>query len=161
MQSDIRLHSIDDRVAEVLFSLANQRDVCRHFFGCSTLTEQRWRTWIQGRHIRSRLGLGSSYAISHSTFGPVGYCGLTTSGETSADLGYWVASDFRRHGFATSAIRMLRCLAFENSQLEVLIARCACNNLPSIRILMSLGFVERNVGLRGATQFECPRREGS
>lgn len=157
MQSDIRLQPLDSAVAEALFPLAATKDICIHFFGCSTLTEARWRTWLQGRRIRSHLGLGSSYVITHPVFGPVGYCGLTVE-ENSADLGYWMAADYRRQGFATSAIRVLIRLGFENPRLDILMARCSSNNLSSIQLLTRLGFRKREGRQRGETQFECSRQ---
>lgn len=68
------------------------------------------RAYLARQHERLRTGAGFSFAITDADTGEaVGQIGLWTSEIATgrATTGYWVASKFRRHGYARAALTAL------------------------------------------------------
>jgi len=66
-----------------------------------------------------------------------------------AELGYWIAPDERRQGYATEAARLLCAHAFRERALRKLVAHVVAGNDGSLAVLDTLGFTEEG----------CHRRE--
>ncbi|WP_294391940.1 GNAT family N-acetyltransferase [uncultured Sphingomonas sp.] len=83
--------------------------------------------------------------------------GVALSGDSEAELSFWIARDHRGRGYATEAGRAVLALADSTLRLDRVKARCATDNLGSARVLRTLGFhctgqIARLVGAgRGAT----------
>ena len=60
-------------------------------------------------------------------------------------LGYWVASDARRHGFATRAVQLGSSWALQTLIAARVEAWAAVNNEPSQRVLSAAGFTWEGV----------------
>ncbi len=59
-----------------------------------------------------------------------------------AELGYWIAPDERRQGYATEAARLLCAHAFRERALRKLVAHAVAGNDGSLAVLDTLGFTE-------------------
>lgn len=84
----------------------------------------------------------------------------------TAEIGYSVALDHRGGGYATEATQLLVDFAFSESDLQQVDACCVPANVPSRRLLASLGFIETRLQRNGAivrarpvdiVLFEMPR----
>ncbi len=67
-----------------------------------------------------------------------------------AEIGYSVAATKRGAGYATEAVRQVVEYAFEASDLERMEACCVPANVPSRRLLTTLGFIEIRLQRNGA-----------
>ena len=61
-------------------------------------------------------------------------------GEGSAELGYWIASEYQGMGYATEACQALIKRAFENLCVKQIYATYKADNIASKRVLEKLGF---------------------
>ena len=75
------------------------------------------------------------------------------------EVGYSVASEFRRRGLATEAVRALCDWAFDHDEVDEVIAETLPELVPSIRVLEKSGFVDAGEGTSepGAIRFRKPR----
>ena len=60
-------------------------------------------------------------------------------------LGYWVGKAYRRKGYATEAIEKIIEYAFENYEVDEIIATTLISNEASIKLLEKLEFVKGKV----------------
>jgi [ribosomal protein S5]-alanine N-acetyltransferase len=76
---------------------------------------------------------------SESVVGDVGFHGPPNEAGT-IEIGYCVIPDRRRRGYATEAAGALIEWALAQQGVQVIVAGCDANNVPSIRTLEGLGF---------------------
>ncbi|NLV11401.1 GNAT family N-acetyltransferase [Halomicrobium sp. HM KBTZ05] len=78
---------------------------------------------------------------------PVGTVGLNGVNETfgNAELGYWIAPDYHRNGYATAAARALVDYAFTERRLHKVYANAFAFNEGSQRVLQKVGFEREGV----------------
>ena len=57
-------------------------------------------------------------------------------------LGYWIGKDYRRKGYINEAIQKVITYAFENYDINEVIATTLLDNEPSINLLLKNGFVK-------------------
>jgi ribosomal-protein-serine acetyltransferase len=60
--------------------------------------------------------------------------------DRSAEIGYWIASDWEGHGYVTRAARCMLDVAFGAAGLHRVVIRCAVDNARSRRVAERLGF---------------------
>jgi ribosomal-protein-alanine N-acetyltransferase len=70
--------------------------------------------------------------------GSGGYHGPPADG--SVEIGYEIAREFRQHGLGTAAVVELVAKAFENSDVQEVIAKTEMKTNPSVKILERIGF---------------------
>ncbi|MDR1696976.1 MAG: GNAT family N-acetyltransferase [Rickettsiales bacterium] len=72
----------------------------------------------------------------------VGSCGFVGVNERhkSAEIGYWIASQFSGHGIITRAVKMLERLAFETIGLNRVDIRMDVENIPSENVAKRLDY---------------------
>lgn len=76
---------------------------------------------------------------SHSVIGDIGFLGPPDD-TGSVEIGYSVILDRRRRGYATEAAGAIVQWAVSQPGVQVVIAACDDDNVPSIRTLERLGF---------------------
>ena len=95
--------------------------------------------WLR-RGLRQRGGHGQWLIVVGVEV--VGFCGHKSlpndAGEV--EIGYGVAPNRRRHGYATRAVALVLETAFNDERLSALTARTALANRPSQRVLEANGF---------------------
>lgn len=58
----------------------------------------------------------------------------------TATLGYWIGAPYARHGYMTSAVRLMTDFAFRHLSLHRVEAACLPHNQPSIGLLRKCSF---------------------
>jgi len=76
---------------------------------------------------------------SQMVVGDAGFMGPPGADET-VEIGYSVVPDRRGRGYATEAVRSLVEWAFDQPDVIAVVAGCAPDNTPSIRLLERVGF---------------------
>jgi [ribosomal protein S5]-alanine N-acetyltransferase len=76
---------------------------------------------------------------SRTVVGDAGFMG-PPGAEQTVEIGYSVIPDRRRRGYATEAVRALVEWALDQPDLSAVVAGCAADNTPSIRLLERVGF---------------------
>ena len=96
-----------------------------------------------------KSGFGKLAVIEKESNSIIGYCGLepcVIEGKSEIELGYRLLTAFRGKGYATEAA--LALIEFEakkgNSNI---IAFTECENFPSVRVLVKLGFSELGISV--------------
>ncbi|MEM7605679.1 MAG: GNAT family protein [Myxococcota bacterium] len=99
-----------------------------------------------------------TFFIRHRSSGRfLGGCGLhPTVGPLGAEIGYWLREEAVGHGYASEAVKMLCCLAFEQEGLDRVELRIEPANEPSIAVAARLGFRHEGVLAR---RFPWPGEE--
>lgn len=107
------------------------------------LTNFTWGLWLI-HHVETNLIIGSA-----------GYKGKPNV-EGMVEIGYGIASRFRRQGYTFEAVTCLVEWAFQNPDVQVITAECLQNNAGSKRILEKLGM--HYLGLQGSyMKWRLPR----
>ena len=77
----------------------------------------------------------------------VGMISLTSLDPTfgSAELGYWIAPDEQRQGYATDAVRTITAYGFDHRRLHRIVAHVFAFNDASRTLLENVGFREEGV----------------
>lgn len=68
-----------------------------------------------------------------------------SNGYARADIGYKFSSEHHHKGYATEAVEKLIDIAFSELNLHRLCARVQEDNIPSIRLLVGLGFEKEGI----------------
>ncbi len=72
--------------------------------------------------------------------GGTGFLPLRAKAAEKAELGYWLAKDYRGRGLATAAVRAMITYGFLGLKVKRIEATSACSNLASCRVLEKTGF---------------------
>jgi ribosomal-protein-alanine N-acetyltransferase len=86
-------------------------------------------------------GAGAYYLLVADDGSVMGRFNLFLAGDGTADLGYRVAESVAGHGVATTAVRELCALAWEQHGVHTLRAATSHANVASQRVLVKAGFV--------------------
>jgi ribosomal-protein-alanine N-acetyltransferase len=87
--------------------------------------------------------------------GVAGYVGPPTR-DGVVEIGYAIAVEFQRQGYATEAVRALLSNAFVDARVVVVVATTYAALRPSIRVLEKTGFIEvSRAADTGLMRFEC------
>lgn len=115
-------------------------------------TEKDAEEWVQSRLEAAAQGVPEAhFAIRREDGFLVGGAGLDMgvgTGSHRAEIGYWVAKDYRRRGLAGAALRAMTSYAFNHLGVKRLQAWTYPNNLASRRLLKNTGFQHEGL-LRG------------
>ena len=96
--------------------------------------------WIEYVRPRHEAGAEFAFAIMNAAGELVGVTGLVGVTATEAELGFWIGKPYWNRGYATAAARRTLQFAFEEVDLERVVARPLVRNAPSRRVLEKLGF---------------------
>lgn len=94
----------------------------------------------EGWTLRYVLLRKSAGRAEHELIGVAGYAGPPTE-EGIIEIGYAIATEYQRRGYATEAVKALVSLAFADSPVRVIRAHTYPALAPSIRVLEKAGFV--------------------
>lgn len=79
---------------------------------------------------------------------------ITRQAFSCCEIGYKFDSAYRRRGYAKEALSLALSVAFDRLNLHRVFARCLPENVPSRKLLLSLGFCEEGL------EHECIRIQG-
>jgi RimJ/RimL family protein N-acetyltransferase len=101
---------------------------------------RRW--WEAGR-------TGAVFAIIERSSGRlVGMVGLEPAESGLAEIGYWVAPEARRRGYATRAVRLVSAWAFADPALVRLELHTLAGNVASAAVAARAGFTHEGIARR-------------
>lgn len=87
--------------------------------------------------------------------GIAGFVGPPTA-DGVVEIGYAIAAEYQRQGYATEAVRALLDSAFADPHVLVVVATTYAAPRPSIRVLQKTGFIEvSHAADTGLMRFEC------
>lgn len=119
---------------------------------------QRWMLDYLHKHAGSRWGM---WYITLKTkpsqlIGNCGFKGAPVRG--AVEIGYSIAPEYQRRGYASEAVGGLLCFAFADSAVQRVLAETFPDLIPSIGVLSKCGFrrVQGN-SEPGAIRFSLPR----
>ena len=118
---------------------------------------QRWMLDYLTQHASSRWGM--YYIVRTADAQLVGNCGFKGEPRNHAvELGYSIASEHQRNGYASEAVRGLVRFAFSDPVLHRVLAETLPELTPSIGVLRKCGFRQvRGASEPGAIRFSLPR----
>ncbi len=132
--------ALDDAAA--LRKACGDEDICRFTTVPRVYSHSAAAQWIQRQHDHATRGTAIVLAIiparEPTPVGMVGLFGLDEPGPT-ARFGYWLITQARRRGLATSATRALGDWAFSSLALETIFIDREPSNLASARVADRLG----------------------
>ena len=93
--------------------------------------------------IRNRVNARDCFFGIHNTPGKqlMGIIGAHLLGSRLIEIGYWVGSGFRGHGYATEAVGLLASLLSRSFPDHVVLAECHPANTASMAVLQKSGFM--------------------
>ena len=126
---------------DALYNVLADSDVMCHY-PC-TFDEKRVRGWIE-KNIRryAVFGFGLWAVCLGETGEMIGDCGLTMQsidGMILHEIGYHIAKEHRRQGFAREAASAVRDLVFANTPFHEVFSYMRKDNLPSSMTARSIG----------------------
>lgn len=97
--------------------------------------------WIRGDADRRAAGLSLDLVIdvAGSVAGEVGLAQIDPAHGT-AEIGWWLAAEWRGRGLARRAVRLLAAWSLEGLGLEAVVARCDPANPASGQVAAAAGF---------------------
>ncbi len=136
--------------AELVGALAHDRDAAESMLGAVIPdgwpdTELAGLLRIYGPLVAEqpeRLGFGPWAVVARdgaSVVGSAGFMGKVPEEGQPIELGYGVLPEHRNRGYATEASRALVEWALSQPSVERVIAKCAPDNAPSVRVLEKIG----------------------
>jgi RimJ/RimL family protein N-acetyltransferase len=118
---------------------------------------QRWMLAYLEKHARSRWGMWY-ITLPGQLIGNCGFKGEPANG--AVELGYSVAPEYHRRGFASEAVRGLVRFAFADPRVRRVLGETLPELIPSIGVLRKCGFVRVNGGSEsGVIRFSITRKK--
>ena len=126
------------------------------FFCMSDPSISRFETWethrsnaetaefLNGLILKYEKGSCTSWIIERKSDGrAIGMINLHDIASLSrrAEMGYWIASDCRRRGYAFEAAFAVMDFGFNKVGLNRIVGKCAADNEPSAALMKKLGMV--------------------
>jgi RimJ/RimL family protein N-acetyltransferase len=140
---DVELRTVEREDLEFCQRTLNDPAV-RHGLGLSEpLTSDDEEGWYESRVVES----DDVHLLVCDDSEPVGTAGLNDVNESfgNAELGYWIAPEYHRNGYATAAARLLVDYAFTERRLHRVYANAFAFNEGSQRVLKKVGFEREGV----------------
>ena len=121
------------------------------------LTEEQAREWIDRSNERWSTGHARFAIVDQRDGRLLGQVGMSISDpHVSAEVYYWIASEARRAGVASTALALLADWAFDELGIERLYLLTHLENEASQKLALRCGFTREGV-LRGYQPFKGAR----
>jgi [ribosomal protein S5]-alanine N-acetyltransferase len=142
------LRALTPDVYKYVFSNYNQ-DQIKQFFGCKTEKEflEEKKKHDEGLSMY-RKSLKLFQLIEKQTKDVIGWCGFHTwyTNHARAEIGYVLSDDSKKKmGFMKEALPVIINYGFQNMKLKRIEAMVGADNVPSLKLLTSLGFQQEGV----------------
>ena len=135
------LRELEETDFDVLYRVLGDSDIMRHY--PYTFDETRVRRWIEVNRKRYAVfGFGLWAVVLRDTGKMIGDCGITMqniNGLIRPEIGYHIAKDHQRRGYAKEAASACRDWAFSNTPFLCLYSYMKKDNLPSAATAISVG----------------------
>jgi len=143
-----RLHAAD---ASALFSILSDQEVTRYYddaaFTHVAQACEQIEAWESGFHHRRCIRWGIARKEDGGLIGTCGYYAIHPW-HMRASIGYELSRPFWRQGLMSEALNTMIQLGFTDMELNRIDALVMPENIPSIRLLEKLGFINEGL-LRG------------
>lgn len=124
-----------------LYKVLADSDITEHY--PYTFDGERVRGWINKNIERyNTLGFGLWAVCLRENGEMIGDCGLTMqviNRKILPEIGYHIAKDHQRHGYAKEAAMAVRDWAFKNTPFKAVYSYMKSENLPSRKTAMAYG----------------------
>ena len=140
---DVELRTVEREDLEFCQQTLNDPDVRHGLAVTDPLTSDDEEEWYEGRVVES----DDVHLLVCDDGEAVGMVGLNSVNGTAgnAELGYWIAPEYHRNGYATAAARLLVDYAFAERRLHKVYANAFAFNEGSQRVLEKAGFDREGV----------------
>ncbi|WP_446050747.1 GNAT family N-acetyltransferase [Zobellia laminariae] len=138
----LELRPTSEKDADFIYKLFNTPDWIEYIGDRNIHSITEARNYIKAKMMPQfkRLGFGNYTVIRKSDGAKIGSCGLyDREGLTNIDIGFAFLSEYGKQGYAYEAAFKLRDMAFQQFNLDKLIAITRKENLSSQKLLKKLG----------------------
>ena len=135
----LRELSIND--AESFFLLNEDEEVLKHTGDLPFTDISKARDFLSKYDQYKRFGFGRWAVILKENNSFIGWCGLKQNEKGEIDIGFRFFRKTWNKGYATEAAKASLDFAFENLNIEKVIARASINNIASIKVLEKIGMI--------------------
>ena len=133
------LRRLEDADADAIYAMRSDADVMRYIREPQNRREtENWIRLVSSRWERDKLGFCA--VVEKKSGALTGWCGVWRLAETGeVEIGYAIAKQFWRRGFATEAAEVLLAYAFANIKSDKITAVAEPGNTASRRVMEKLG----------------------
>lgn len=125
--------------ADAIYALRSDAEIMRYIREPQNRREtEKWIRLVSSRWEKDRLGFCG--VVEKKSGALTGWCGVWRLSETDeVEIGYAIAKQFWRRGFATEAAEVLLQYAFAHIKPDVITAVAAPENAASRRVMEKIG----------------------
>jgi RimJ/RimL family protein N-acetyltransferase len=145
MTERVSLELIAPHHADEVQGLASHPDIVATTNLPDPYPESGAERWIEDVVPRQEAGEEYAFAILNEDAALVGVVGLADVKGEWAELGFWIGKPYWNRGYATEAVRKTLRFAFQELDLQRVLARPLERNGPSRRVVEKSGFELRRV----------------
>lgn len=136
------MREITEMDADFIIALRSDPNVYKYFLAPHPLKKQEHIKWFKESYLNNS-DQSCYIARLKLTDLPVGVFSAIKIDLHKMEIGYILSPEAQRAGLATEALAGMENLCRRNSDINTLIAQIHTNNMPSIRLVMRLGYVQR------------------
>lgn len=155
------LRAFDEDDVDAVVAACQDAEIPRWTIVPTPYTADDARGWFETHGALRATGIGCPFAIADAETGAfVGSIGLhdIDGRSKSAEVGYWIAREMRRMGYASQALSLLTTWAFESLGLMRITLLADVRNLASQRVAERAGYVREGV-MRSAREIKNERTD--
>ena len=157
----VLLRAFDDDDVPAVVAACQDPEVPRWTIVPTPYTEDDARGWLQTHGALRATGIGCPFAIEDAETGAVvGSIGLhdIDGRSKTAEVGYWIAREMRRMGYATGALELITAWAFASLGLMRITLLADVRNTPSQRVAERAGYLREGV-MRSSREIKNERSD--
>lgn len=153
------LRAFDEDDVDAVVAACQDAEIPRWTIVPTPYTAEDARGWFETHGALRATGIGCPYAIEDAETGAfVGSIGLhdIDGRSKSAEVGYWIAREMRRMGYAARALDLVTAWAFESLGLMRVTLLADVRNVASQRVAEKSGYLREGV-MRSAREIKNER----